>query len=170
MGAEACRPHFFLDFWSPKPADYQKIGQKPSIPKCACIPKCIFLYQKPADLNFWRPKPADQIFFKAKSALKKHFNGLKPAFLTIFLKVQYQAKWPHIVNLLWALVYLKIDPWCFWQKCLFLPNEQYLLWWSLHWHGGKCKAHRPYFQERGIPQTAFLGGPIPQIFGLVCPL
>ena len=66
-GAEACRPHFFLDFWSPKPADYQKNRAK------ACIPKCIFLYPKPADLNFERPKPADQIFFKAK-----------PAYLTIF--------------------------------------------------------------------------------------
>ena len=28
----------------------------------ACIPKCIFIWQKPADLNFEGPKPADQIF------------------------------------------------------------------------------------------------------------
>ena len=42
----------------------------------ACIPKCIFIWQKPADLNFEGPKPADQIFFKAK-----------PVFLNKFLKV-----------------------------------------------------------------------------------
>ena len=39
----------------------------------ACIPKCIFLHPKPADLNFKRPKPADQIFSKSKPAfLTKH--------------------------------------------------------------------------------------------------
>ena len=58
---------FFLWFLDSKACRLPKNGPE------ACIPKCIFLYPKPADLIFEMPKPADQIFFRAKPAFLTNF-------------------------------------------------------------------------------------------------
>ena len=87
----------------------------------ACIPKCIFIWQKPADLNFEGPKPADQIFFKAK-----------PVFLNKFLKVPVKHKIQFTSHVFPQQTHYRFYP-SFIDPCLKVRK-------SLHLHMGKLQS------------------------------
>ena len=111
---------FFLWFLDSKACRLPKNGPE------ACIPKCIFLYPKPADLIFEMPKPADQIFFRGKARFLNKYLNAPIKHIILFTSHIFPQQTNYIFNPSFIDPYLKVEQ-------------------SLHFYGENCKACRLLF-------------------------
>ena len=111
---------FFLWFLDSKACRLPKNGPE------ACIPKCIFLYPKPADLIFEMPKPADQIFFRGKARFLNKYLKAPIKHIILFTSHIFPQQTNYIFNPSFIDPYLKVEQ-------------------SLHFYGENCKACRLLF-------------------------
>ena len=111
---------FFLWFLESKACRLPKNGAE------ACIPTCIFLYPKPADLIFEMPKPADQIFFRGKARFLNKYLKAPIKHIILFTSHIFPQQTNYIFNPSFIYPYLKVEQ-------------------SLHFYGENCKACRLLF-------------------------
>ena len=119
-GCRSLQTTFFLWFLESKACRLPKNGAE------ACIPTCIFLYPKPADLIFEMPKPADQIFFRGKARFLNKYLKAPIKHIILFTSHIFPQQTNYIFNPSFIDPYLKVEQ-------------------SLHFYGENCKACRLLF-------------------------